>query len=518
MGSKKSRFTSIQKWTLMSTILASSLVYIDSTALNFALPALQKDLGITGTELLWVINAYALFLSALLLVGGSLGDLFGRNKVFLTGLGIFSISSFICGISKYPLQLITARAFQGIGGALLTPGSLSILSSKFGAENRGNAIGLWSTFSALTAVFGPILGGWLAGLGLWRVIFYINVPLALIVFVTMITKIPESRNPNAEKLDIWGALFVTLGLSGITYGFIESPKNGFGSLITISSLIMGGFALIVFIIVQRYSNHPMMPLKLFKSSSFSGGCLLTLLVYAALFSAMFFLPLNLIQIQGYSEIDAGLAMLPIVIFIAVISPFMGKFVDRKGVQIPLIVGPIITGAGFLIFSTFNITSGPAVYWNTFFLAFLVLGIGMGITVAPLTTAVMGAVSEDHVGIASGINSTLSRVAGLLAVAIMGALVLFSFGGSVKKGIDVMDISESLKHEIMFESLKFTAAEVPDGLSEGNKVILEKLLSDSLIAVFNMVAYAASVLTFLAGLIALIFIKNKNISTEKLYPD
>ena len=296
MSSKKSGFTSIQKWTLLATILASSMVFIDSTALNVALPALQEDLGITGTELLWIINGYALFLSALLLVGGSLGDLYGRKKVFLTGLGIFSISSLICGISQSPLQLILARAVQGIGGALLTPGSLSILSSQFGVEKRGSAIGLWSTFSALTAVLGPILGGWLAGLGLWRVIFFINVPLSVVVFITMLTRVPESRNHEAQRLDVWGAILVTIGLAGITYGFIESPKQGFGSIKIMSSIIIGGISLIGFMVVQRYSKHPMMPLKLFNSRTFSGANLLTLFVYAALGGAMFFLPLNLIQI------------------------------------------------------------------------------------------------------------------------------------------------------------------------------------------------------------------------------
>lgn len=515
MTSKKTGFTSIQKWTLLSTILASSLVFIDSTALNVALPALQKDLGITGTELLWVINGYALFLSALLLVGGSLGDLYGRNKVFLIGLGIFSLSSLACGISQSPLQLIIARAFQGVGGALLTPGSLSILSSQFGSESRGKAIGLWSTFSALTGVFGPILGGWLAGMGLWRVIFFLNVPLSLVVFVTMIIKVPESKNPNAEKLDVLGAVLVTLGLAGITYGFIEAPKYGFGNLTIMTSLLIGGLGLNAFILVQRYSKHPMMPLKLFQSSTFTGGNLLTLFVYGALGGAMFFLPLNLIQIQGYSEIYAGLAMLPIIFSIAGISPLMGKYVDKRGVRIPLIVGPIVTSIGFFLFSTCGITSGPSAYWNTFFLSFLLLGVGMGITVAPLTTAVMGAVSEDNSGIASGINNTVARAAGVLAIALMGALVLFSFKASIEKGVDALDISNTMKNEIIIESSKLAGAEVPDGLSAGNMVIVDNLLKNSFISAFNKAVYVASILTFLGGLMAFIFIKGQVKESKKL---
>lgn len=505
MGSPKSGFTSIQKWTLLSTILASSLVFIDSTALNVALPALQKDLGITGTELLWVINAYALFLSALLLVGGSLGDLLGRNRIFLIGLGIFSLSSLVCGFSQTPNQLIIARAFQGIGGALLTPGSLAILSSQFGEESRGKAIGLWSTFSALTAILGPILGGWLAGIGLWRIIFFINIPLSLIVFVSMIAKVPESRNPNAKKMDIWGAVFVTLGLAGITFGFIESPKRGFGNPLIMASFIIGVLSLIAFISVQRYSKHPLMPLKLFKSSTFSGSNLLTLFVYAALGGAMFFLPLNLIQIQGYSEIKAGLAMLPMIICIASLSPLMGYYIDKKGVRLPLIIGPIITSAGFFLFSRFGITSGSDAYWETFFLSFLLLGTGMGITVAPLTTAVMGAVSEDDVGIASGINNTVARAAGVLAVALMGAVVLLSFTQSVERNIESLSLTETMKSEIIIESSKFTAAEAPDALSVDNKIIVEKIYNDSFIKAFNRVVYLASIMTLLGGLMAFLMI-------------
>ncbi|TFH19535.1 MAG: DHA2 family efflux MFS transporter permease subunit [Bacteroidia bacterium] len=508
MSSKKSGFTSIQKWTLLACILASSLVFMDSTALNVALPALQEDLGITGTELLWIINGYALFLSALLLLGGSLGDLYGRNKVFLTGLGIFSMSSLICGISQNPLQLILARAFQGIGGALLIPGSLSILSSQFGVAKRGRAIGLWSTFSALTAVFGPVLGGWLAGRGLWRIIFFLNVPLSVVVFISTIARIPESRNPEAQKLDVWGAILVTAGLAGITYGFIESPKQGFGNIIIVSSLFIGGISLIGFMVIQRYSNHPMMPLKLFKSRTFSGANLLTLFVYAALGGSMFFLPLNLIQIQGYSELQAGLALLPMIVLIAGISTFIGKYSDKMGARIPLIIGPIITSVGFFLFSTYGITSGPGAYWTSFFISFLLLGTGMGITVALLTTAVMGAVSEDHAGIASGINNTIARSAGVLAVALLGAMVLYTFTKSIEGGIEVMDISKDIKNEIVIESSNFAAARVPDGLSVEKKVLVKELLNDSFVGAFNRIVYVASLLTLLGGLMSIIFIRNK----------
>lgn len=515
MGVKKSGFSSVQRWTLVSTILASSLVFIDSTALNVALPALQKDLGITGTELLWVINGYALFLSALLLLGGSLGDLYGRNKVFLIGLGIFSVASFICGMSQTPSQLIIARAFQGVGGALLTPGSLSILSSQFGDKSRGKAIGLWSTFSALTAVFGPVLGGWLAGLGLWRYIFFLNIPLSIIVFISMIAKVPESKSPSAKKLDAWGAFLVTIGLAGITFGFIESPKYGFSDFKIVLSFLISGIALIAFILVQKYSSHPMMPLKLFRSSTFSGGNLLTLFVYAALGGTMFFIPLNLIQIQNYSELETGLSMLPMIICIASISPFMGAFVDKYGPRLPLIIGPIITSIGFFLFSTYGITLGPVAYWNSFFVSFLLLGIGMGITVAPLTTAVMGAISENYIGIASGINNTVARVAGVLAVALMGALALFIFNAAIEQKVIRMDVTDQLKNEIVVEALKFTAAEAPVQLSSENKSLVDQFFKESFIFAFNRILYLASILTFLGGIMAFIYIHPHSGTKEKV---
>ena len=266
-----SNFSTTEKWTLLATIIASSMVFIDSTALNVVLPSLQEDLGITGTELLWIINAYTLFLSALLMLGGALGDFYGRNRIFLIGLSIFSVSSLVCGLSNNPTQLIYARGFQGIGGALLTPGSLSILNAQFSINNRGRAIGIWSTFSALTAVIGPVLGGWLAGQGLWRVIFFINIPLSIFILVTVLFKVPESTNEEAKKLDILGSILITLGLFGLTYGFIESSKLGFFHQEVILSISGGVIFLILFLVSQKKVEFPLMPFSLFRSKNFSGG-------------------------------------------------------------------------------------------------------------------------------------------------------------------------------------------------------------------------------------------------------
>ncbi|AZQ64028.1 DHA2 family efflux MFS transporter permease subunit [Flammeovirga pectinis] len=506
MSSSKNNYSSTQKWTLLATILASSLVFIDGTALNVALPALQRDLNLSGAQLLWVINGYALFLSALLLLGGSLGDLYGRNKIFLIGLILFSVSSFFCGIAQSSYHLLIARSFQGVGGALLTPGSLSILSAHFDNSNRGQAIGLWSTFSALTGVLGPILGGWLAGMGLWRIIFFLNIPLSIMVLIIMLTKVPETSNKNAQKLDVWGALFVVLGLTGLTYGFIESASLGFFHPIIISSVFIGCASLVLFILVQKRSRHPMMPLSLFKSSTFSGGNLLTLFVYAAMGGVLFFVPLNLIDIQGYSEVNTGLAMLPIIICIASISPLMGKYVDKNGYRKPLIVGPIIISIGYYLFSLCGITNGAEEYWTTFFLPFLILGIGMGITVAPLTTSVMGSVSEENIGVGSGVNNVIARAANVLAVALMGALALYLFTAYVTDGINALELGQHIKQEVIVEAVNFTGAKVPSDVIIDQKETIAILYKNAFVEAFNQIVYIAVGLTLLSSVVSYRMIK------------
>ncbi|HNP18109.1 MAG TPA: MFS transporter [Fulvivirga sp.] len=502
-------YNSVEKWTLLATILASSLVFIDGSALNVALPALQEDLNITGTELLWVVNGYALFLSALLLLGGSLGDIYGRNRIFLIGLALFSLSSLVCGISQSPLQLIIARCFQGVGGALLTPGSLSILSAQFGATKRGRAIGLWSTFGAMMGLIGPVLGGWLANIGLWRVIFFLNVPLSLLVLYAVITKVPETKNEAADTLDLWGAITVTLGLAGITFGFIESPKYGFEHLIIITSLALGTIFIVLFLIIQKKSKHPMMPLTLFKSRVFSSANLLTLFLYATLGGVLFFAPLNFIQIQGYTELQAGLSMLPVVILISTISPFMGKYVDLHGSRTPLIVGPMIVGCGFFFFSFAGITAGVQDYWTTYFPAFVLLGIGLGSTVAPLTTAVMGSVPEGSIGVASGINNAVARTAGVLAVALIGSFVLFSFKGYVYDQIKTMSFTPEVEQAVISASSNLGAAVPPEFVSNDDKRAITDLFHNSFVASFDRAVYIGAIMAWISGLVALIFIKRKD---------
>src|SRR5215218_7753621 len=306
------------RWVLLATILASSMAFIDSTALNVALPVLQADLHATGAELLWIVNGYLLMLAALIVVGGALGDELGRKRVFAVGIIIFALGSLACGLAPTTGMLIAARIVQGVGGALMIPGSLAIISATFGPA-RGQAIGTWSAATTIVTVIGPVLGGILADAGLWRGVFLINLPLAVVALVVLARHVPESRNPaGRDSLDYPGATLLALGLAGLTYGFISAPGAGFGDPSVVGTLIGGVAALVVFVIVEARRRHPMVPLGLFRSRTFSGANLLTLFLYGALSVFGFFLSLNLVQAQGYSPAQAGLAFLPFALLLSLL--------------------------------------------------------------------------------------------------------------------------------------------------------------------------------------------------------
>src|SRR6202451_804731 len=466
-----------------ATILGSSMAFIDGTVVNVALPALQASLHASVVGVQWVVESFGLFLGALILVGGSLGDLFGRRLMFLSGVGVSAAASIVCGLAVNIQQLVIARSVQGVGAAFLVPGSLSLISASFDEKTRGQAIGTWSGFTAITTALGPVLGGWLIEHASWRWIFFINVPLAAAVIVISLWRIPESREVRAGRVDWLGALVANVGLGGVVYGFIESTTLGWNQFLVYGSLILGFALLIAFAFIEARVNSPMVPLALFASRGFSGANLLTLFLYAALGIFFFLFPMDLIQVQGYSPTASGAAALPSFLFLFLLSRWAGGSVARYGFKPPLIVGPLPAALGFVLCAVPGVGAG---YWRGFFPAFTVLGLGMAISVAPLTTVVMSAVQQDRAGAASGINNAVARVASVLAVAILGIVMVKLFSSSLQRTLAGALLPPGIFQYVQANEIKLAGLDLPSGLDAHTAALLRTSISHAFVLAFRIV--------------------------------
>lgn len=470
------------------------MAFIDNTVVNVALPALQASFHATVVDVQWVVESYGLFLAALILVGGSLGDLFGRRLMFLLGVTIFALASAGCGFASNIHQLIMARSVQGLGAALLVPGSLAIISTSFDKDSRGPAIGTWSGFTAITTAIGPVLGGWLVEHASWRWLFFINLPLALAVVAISVGWIPEIRSTSAKRLDFLGAILATLGLGGLAYGFIESVNLGWRNPQVFGSLTVGFGCLIAFVFAEARSGSPMLPLSLFKSRRFSGANLLTLFLYAAVGLFFFLFPMNLIQVQGYSATKAGAAVLPFILIMFALSRWSGGLVVRFGPQLPLIAGPLIVALGFVLFVRPSVGGS---YWKMFFPAVVVMGFGMAVSVAPLTTVVMNSVDRDRVGTASGINNAVARVAGVLAIAVLGIVMVKAFGSYLDRSLANLSLPPSVLHQVHANETKLAGVPLPADLDPATKAMISDAIREAFVFGFRIVMFACAGLT-LAG--------------------
>ena len=484
---------------LAATILASGMVFIDGTVVNVALPFLQQRFKASASDVQWVVESYALFLAALLLVGGSAGDRFGRRRVFAAGVALFALASLWCGVTGSVAQLILARAVQGIGGALLVPGSLALISASFPQNERGKAIGTWSGYTAITAAIGPVLGGFLVEHVSWRLAFLINLPLALLVLVLTFKFVPESRDPHAPaSLDWAGAALASGALGCLVYGLIESSNQGWGAATVGGTLLLAALLGGIFIGVELRHPAPMLPLRLFRSRDFSGANLLTLLLYAALGGSLYFLPLNLIQVQGYSALAAGAALLPFVLLMFFLSRWSGGLLDRYGAKGPLVIGPVIAAIGFAAFALPGVGGS---YWSNFFPAILVLGAGMAISVAPLTTTVMNALGPGLAGAASGVNNAVSRTAGLLAIALFGIVMNQAFNAGLERNLKSLDLAPATLQRVVAQRSKLAAIEIPAGATRAQQAALKNAVAAAYVGGFRRVMLLSAVLALGSALSA-----------------
>ena len=485
-------------WVLAATILGSSIAFIDGTAVNVALPALQAKLHATVVDVQWVIESYGLFLSALILVGGALGDSLGRRRMFLLGVAAFAVASAGCGFSESIKSLLVWRSMQGIAAAFLVPGSLAIISSSFDERSRGRAIGTWAGFTTITTALGPVLGGWLIEHASWHWVFFINVPLAALTLVISLWHVPESRSSDTRSVDWLGAASATLGLAALVYGFLESAVLGWTHPRVIGSLIFGFGSLVLFLFIERAVKTPMVPLKLFKSASFSGANLLTVCLYAALGIFFFLFPLNLIQVQKYSATATGAAALPTILLIFLLSRWSGGLITHYGPRAPLIAGPLIAAVGFILFAVPNVR---AHYWTELFPAFIVLGLGMAISIAPLTTVVMNSVEQERAGTASGINNAVARVAGVLAVAILGAVMVAAFDHALRNSLAGLNLKVEIVQQLESNAAKLGGLDAPSSADPQTAATIRAAVAEAFVFGFRMIMLLCAALALASAAVA-----------------
>jgi EmrB/QacA subfamily drug resistance transporter len=503
------------RWVMATAIMASAMAFIDGTALNVILPSLQKGLNASGADLFWILNAYLLMLASLTLIGGSLGDKLGRKKIFAWGIAIFLVGSALCGFAHNVFFLIIFRAIQGAGGALMIPGSLSLISSSIHEKERGKAIGTWSAVTTMVTIGGPVLGGALGDAGLWRFIFFMNIPIGAVTLLFLWKKVKEVKGDDQDKkLDIAGAFTIAAGLALLTFGLLRIPAIGFYNPEILGSLATGLLLLIAFIWLEQRSKHPMMPLGLFSNMTFSGVNLLTFFLYAGLGAGMLFLGLNLVQVQGYSQLQSGLTFLPFTLLMIVLARYAGALADKYGPRLFLIAGPAIAGVGLLLLAFVKQTGGAKDYWTTFFPGILVFGFGMSITVSPLTAAVMGAVSDRFSGTASGVNNAITRISNVFANAIFGTLAVLFFATSLKDQLKTTNLSVDQKQHIVVQANNLGNAKVPENITGQMKETIEQQYREGFIHAYSNIMFLASGLCFAGALMSVLFIKNHVIMKTK----
>jgi EmrB/QacA subfamily drug resistance transporter len=497
-----------EKWVLCAAVITTGMAFIDATALNVALPAIQTELKSTGAEVLWVINAYGLFVAALLLAAGAVGDRCGRVRVYLGGIVLFAIASIACGFAPNTRALIAARGLQGIGGAFMIPGSLAMITATAPSNRRGKAIGVWSACSVVTTALGPVLGGVFARAGWWPGVFLINVPLAIAAIAILSLRAPvDNSDVTAGPVDRWGMVWSVCALAALNLGFIEGASRGFSDRIVLTALLLGSVSLLLFVVAESRTRNPILPLQFFRNRSLRVACLATLLFYSGLYGMTLFLSLNLIQLQKYDEVTAGTALLPIILSVIVLSPWAGRVVDRRGPRLLLTSGPGLAGIGYIGLAVPSLITGPNNYWVSFLPPLLLLGAAMGITAVPLTATVMNSLPPDRAGMASGLNSALSRLSNVSGVALLGCVALFAFNHTMVAKTHELPLSDTQRSELAREMASLGNARPPAGLLPAVQADVEHAIELSFVQAFRAVSYVCAAASWLAAILAACLLGN-----------
>jgi EmrB/QacA subfamily drug resistance transporter len=495
----------LKTWVLIAAILGSSMSFVDATAVNVALPIMQRDLHASNAQVQWVVEGYALFLAALVLVGGSLGDLLGRKKMFVLGIVLFAIASGACAIAPNIVFLILARCAQGIGGALAVPESLALISATYTGDERGKAIGTWSGFASITGAAGPLIGGFLAQQASWRWVFVINIPIAIAVVLIAWNHVPESKDEKAVRgIDWTGALLATVGLGSLVYGFIRLQSARSDEL-GLAAVVAGVIVLAVFGYAQAHERHPMMPLTLFRSRAFTVANIYTFLLYMVLGGSMYFFPFVLIDVQNYTPTAAGAAGLPFVVLVFLLSRWSGGLISRLGARVPLVIGATLAGIAFLLYSLPGIGGS---YWTTYFPAAFTLGIGAAFFVAPLTTTVFDSSDPSQSGIASAINNAISRTSALVAIAVLGIILSVVFDRGFDARIAARHVAPATIALLARERDRLTPGTIPPDVPAADRAGVELALANGYLAGYRAVMYTSACIAFGAAFIAFAFLPPK----------
>jgi EmrB/QacA subfamily drug resistance transporter len=492
-----------ERWILAATIIASTMAFSDMTIVNVALPVLQDSLGASFAAVQWVVESYTLVLSAMILVGGAIGDLYGRRRVFSIGIVIFAIASLGCGLAPDAETLIAARAVQGFGAALMMPGSLAIVSASFPRARQGDAIGLWSVSTGIAMAVAPAFGGWLIDTFSWHAAFLINLPLAALALFITLRHVPESRSDHARSLDFLGMALAILGLGALTYGLISAGERGFADFHASGSMALGALLLVLFVLAEARARDPLVPLRMFKLPNFAGIQAYTFLLWAALHGTTFFVPFRLMQVQGLKPTEAGMALLPLVIIASLLARWFGKLADKVDPRLLLVGGALLTGSGFILLA---LPDANTHYLIGFLPPLALMGIGMGMCQVPVTVVALNAAGPSHVGTSSAINNMAARTGGLIAIAVFGLVLAHGFGAALTPALQSAGLPDAARAALELQRAKLAGAIVPADLSLEQQAAAAVAIKSAFITGYRWAMGVAGAMAFLSALVALRFIR------------